>query len=208
MSKKQWLWENRKYISLQWHLNNRCLLTVIFKICDSFWYSYILAYFAANDDKDIFLHLLLRWNHNITIFCMGTRDIRGVRSMDGDSVQMLAWNGKFQAQRVKVSCLTLHSISVWAHCSTQKSKCREKVLVHFYDDHFHWQSCLHEKQRVLEYRVFDVLLGKGTLELSMTLCIQTSTWIRKWIFKEVLCQAFGCWWYSSDIVVQKILRGT
>ena len=52
-------------------------------------------------------------------------------------------------------------------------------------------SHVYMKSRVLEYQVFDVLLGKGTLELSMTLCIQTSTCIRKWIFKEVLCQAFG-----------------
>ena len=29
-------WENTKYISLQWHLNNRCLLMVIFEICDGF----------------------------------------------------------------------------------------------------------------------------------------------------------------------------
>ena len=27
---------------------------VIFEICDSICYSYILAYFAAHDDKDIF----------------------------------------------------------------------------------------------------------------------------------------------------------
>ena len=26
---------------------------VIFEIYDSFWYSFILAYFAAHDDKDI-----------------------------------------------------------------------------------------------------------------------------------------------------------
>ena len=43
----------------------------------------------------IFLHLFLRWNGNITIFCMGMRDIRGVRSMNGDSVQMLeSWKWK------------------------------------------------------------------------------------------------------------------
>ena len=52
-------------------------------------------------------------------------------------------------------------------------------------------SHVYMKSRVLEYHVFDVLLGKGTLELSMTLSIQTSTWIRKWIFEEVLCQVFG-----------------
>ena len=43
--------------------------------------------------------------------------------MDGHSMQMLAWDVKFWAQRVKVSCLTFHSISVSVHCSTQKSKC-------------------------------------------------------------------------------------
>ena len=52
-------------------------------------------------------------------------------------------------------------------------------------------SHVYMKSRVLEYHVFDVLLGKGTLEPSMTLCIQTSAWIRKWIFEEVFCQAFG-----------------
>ena len=32
--------------------------------------------------------------------------------MDGHSVQMLAWNVKFWAQRVKVLCPTFHSIPV------------------------------------------------------------------------------------------------
>ena len=34
-------------------LNNRQLLTVIFEICDGICYSFILAYFAAHDEKAI-----------------------------------------------------------------------------------------------------------------------------------------------------------
>ena len=34
-------------------------------------------------------------NGTTTIFGMGMRQIRGVRSMDRHPVQMLAWNGKF-----------------------------------------------------------------------------------------------------------------
>ena len=78
-------------------------------------------------DIHIFMHILLpmmirifSWiyfsgglaNGTVTIFGTGMRHIRGVRSMDGHSVQMWAWNAKFWAQRVKVSCPTLHSISV------------------------------------------------------------------------------------------------
>ena len=67
--------------------------------------------------------------------------------MDGYSVQiqMLVWNVKFQAQRVKVLCPTFHSISVLAHCSTQKSKCLKKSFGLLYDDHF--DSHVYTKRR-------------------------------------------------------------
>ena len=46
-------------------------------------------------------------------------------------MQMLAWNVKFRAQRVKVLCPTFHSISVSAHCSTKSEHADKKFLVHF-----------------------------------------------------------------------------
>ena len=107
-------------------------------ITDVFSWWFLKSVMAS--DIHIFLHILLpmmirifSWiyfsgglaNGTMTIFGMGMRHIRWVRSMDGHSVQMLAWNGKFRAQTVKVLYPTLHSIP------------------------------------------------------SMTLCIQTTTWIRK-----------------------------
>ena len=106
---------------------------IIFEICDGICYSFILAYFAAHDDKDIFwltetlLDFFLLWTTGTGIWPYEA--LKGEEY--GHSVQMLAWNAKFQAQRVKVSCPAFHSISAWAHCSTQKSKCWPKVLVCF-----------------------------------------------------------------------------
>ena len=216
MSKKQWLLgktQNRFHCNGIW-------ITDIFslwflKSVTDFWYSYILAYFAANDNKDIFLDLFLGWNGTTTMFGMGMRHIRGVRSMDVSGQASADWYTFLQVKWTSNSygwtfCANVGmewkvsgtegegfmpnssfhiSLSTLQHSEGQNAD--KKVLVQFYDDCSHWQSCLHKKQRVLEYHVFDVLLGKGTLELSMTLCIQTSTWIRKWIFEEVLCQAFG-----------------
>ena len=100
---------------------------VIFEICDTVCYLCILAYFAAHDDTDnvirrIFSGYLRYYLDFFFLWTTGTsmRHYRGEKY--GHSVQILAWNVKFWAQRVKVLCPTLHSISVCAHCST-KSKC-------------------------------------------------------------------------------------
>ena len=47
------------------------------------------------------------------------------------------------------------SLSTLQH--TEVKMLTKKVFVHFYDDRFHWQSCLHEKQRVLEYHVWCIV---------------------------------------------------
>ena len=79
------------------------------------------------------------------------------------------------------------------------------------------QSCLHQKKRAFECLVFDKLREKVLWKPSIWLCIQTSTWIEKWIVRKVdfehvllneksLCKA-GLW-YLSNIVVPKILVAT
>ena len=116
--------------------------------CNGIWITDVFSQWSLKSVTacaiHIFLHILLlmmirifsgQLRNYLDLFfgwSMGTVwGTRGVRSMDGHSVQMLAWNVKFWAQRVKVLCPTFHSKSVSAHCSTQKSICWQKVLVRF-----------------------------------------------------------------------------
>ena len=109
-------------------------------------------------------------------------------------MQMLAWNVKFWAQRMKVSCPTFHSISVCAHCST-KSECRQKVFGPPYDDCSSTDSHVYMKSRGFRVPCFWIYCEeKVLLELSITLCIQTSTLIVKMDFEE---SALASLWHKS-----------
>ena len=139
MSKKQWLLGKHRF-----HCNGIWITDIFSRwflksvtVSDIHIFLHILLLIMAHDDKDIFWSTkkllgfifwveygywqTVLWDSLVPVW-----GIRGVRSMDGHSVQMLAWNIKFWAQRVKVLYPTFHSISVWAHYSTPKSKWWQK----------------------------------------------------------------------------------
>ena len=67
--------------------------------------------FCANVGMETAFSVIVRSDRcRLMHFSVGKTD--HIVHMDGHSVQMLAWNVKFRAQRVKVSHPTFHSISV------------------------------------------------------------------------------------------------
>ena len=123
---------------------------------------------------------------------------------------MLQWHLKFLAQCKGILYLIFHSITDCA----QSSKKVEMLTKSFWisDNRSSIDSLVYTKRRWSLSSQKEILWKP-----SIWLCIQTSTWIRKWTVRKVdfehmllnkksLCKA-GLW-YLSDIVVPKILANT
>ena len=91
-----------------------------------------------------------------------------------NSVQMLKWNVKCQAQCEGILCLTFHSISVCTHCS-KKSQNADKKFFCGISDH------------------------QSSVDSLVYMYIQTSTWIRKWILNKCFGMKCSCAKLDCDI---------
>ena len=156
---------------------------MIFKICDGIWYEYILAYFAAHDDKDIFLltktlfGFLFPVNYQYWYEASEMWEVWTLCTNVGIECKVLGTEGEGSVPNF--------SFYISLHIAAQSQNAGKNFLVCFMMTTLQLTVMFAWKEEGLRMPCFLYIVKKGTLKtLYHIVCSNINFDSRKWILKK------------------------